>query len=347
MRSSSILAPATAAVLYVKTWWYLRTVRLQMGRSGLTAAYRVQNTPRGTTLRCHSRGGMWRNISKGFNWKKKLARFRPGSSTIQKLRVQNTKFDRNGWGRKTAAERINTGETQEKITTEERGSQQTDRTPSKKTESKPDAALLSQKRNSEVNSNAQNLTQPQRRSDLNWPQICEAPPATVFPAGIRNSSRSWTTSGLQVIQFNLLWIPLCLMCFTCVSLASPPCGCSVWHLIARSCVLTFLSDRHLRVMSLPAWRKTCLVPVWLRMLDVELFSLSSWQQTTRFNVSWRIRQHRNTLETETTVGGRQSGRKQQTRMFPWAVLWRLFQNIREATFGGRCCKHKVDVQDCK
>lgn len=85
---------------------------------------------------------------------------------------------------------------------------------------------------SEVNSNAQNLTQPQ-----NWPQICEAPPTTVFPAGIRSSSRSWTTSGLQVTQLNLFWIPLRLMCFTCVSLASPPCGCSVWHLIARSCVL--------------------------------------------------------------------------------------------------------------
>lgn len=67
-----------------------------MGRSGLTAAYPVQNVPGGTTLRCYSRGGMLRNISNGFNWKKKLARFRPGSSRIQKLRVQNTKFDRNG-----------------------------------------------------------------------------------------------------------------------------------------------------------------------------------------------------------------------------------------------------------
>lgn len=73
--------------------------------SDSSSGYRVQNTPRGTTPRCYSRGGMLRNISNGFNWKKKLARFRPGSSRIEKLRLQNTKFDRNVWGSKTAQQR--------------------------------------------------------------------------------------------------------------------------------------------------------------------------------------------------------------------------------------------------
>lgn len=156
--------------------------------------------------------------------------------------------------------------------------------------------------------------------------VSETPPGPGRLRGCRSSS--WT----------FFWIPLWLMCFTCVSLASPPCGCSVWRLIARSCVLTFLSDRHLRVMSLPVWRKTCLVPVWLQMLDDELFSLSSWQQTTRFNVSWRIRQHRNTLEEETTVGGRQSAEAGNNKHGcfhePSSEFWRLFLKIRAATFGG-------------
>lgn len=70
-----------------------------------SSAYRVQNTPRGTTPRCYFRGGMLRNISNGFNWKKKVGRFRPGSSRIQKLKVHNKKFDRNGWGWKTLQQR--------------------------------------------------------------------------------------------------------------------------------------------------------------------------------------------------------------------------------------------------
>lgn len=160
---------------------------------------------------------------------------------------------------------------------------------------------------SEVNSNAQNWTQPQRRNDLSWPQTCEAPPASVS---------GWYQKLLQVLDdFRPAGHPvepflnpsvanvlhLCL-----VGKSTLWMFCLTPHRSFLCASLTFLSDHHLQVMSLPVWRKTCLVPVWLQMLDVELFSLSLWQQTTRFNVSWRIRQHRNTLETETTVGGRQS-----------------------------------------
>lgn len=145
------------------------------------------------------------------------------------------------------------------------------------------------------------------------------------------------------------------MCFTCVSLASPPCGCSGWHLIARSCVLhsrfcriaicrwchfLFEGKRVWSQFDSKCWTLNC----FLCHRDNKqqgLMSLEGFDSTEHFR-------DRNNSGRATVC----RGRKQQTWMFPWAVLsfQRLFLKIRAATFGGHgwcCCKHKADVQGCK
>lgn len=110
---------------------------------------------------------------------------------------------------------------------------------------------------------------------------------TVFPAGTRNSSRSWTTSGPHVIEASRrIWtyfsILLWLMCFICALLTRPPCGCSVCHLITRSSVI---HPRFSRI----AKRGWCHFLFQENVFGLCCFPcavpLSSWQQITEAFVS--------------------------------------------------------------